>query len=371
MSISLKDYFISKDLPESLKDDNVIDLAKVSDDFLHKIDALIERVLIYPNVDYLDEELINHLGFQQHIENFSTDLPLISKRELVKNSFLIHKLKGTRWAIETTLQQFFGNGETPEWFEYGGQPYFFKILHDVTDQEREYDRATIEYMKKVAFSVKNVRSWLDLIVFILKFEETIKPPDEQQLFEIFTHYADTIPYGRRGNSRYGHIQYGNFTYNRGINLDLDEVHLQMALEAADRYETLVRYGRIQYGQFKYGGKMALPLEDRPVINLSLLNAENIQTPIENTEISVDLTAEDEYKHSLKYGRFKYGDKAAYGSQKARPLEEVPKICITTEFEEDIEVDESFELSVIRPSHYGRIKYGKFQYGGEILCEDVM
>ena len=211
--------------------------------------------------------------------------------------------------------------------------------------------------------------WIEM--WLRNEEDRVVLPDEEHLFEIFTHYADTIPYGRRGVSRYGRIQYGNFTYNRGINLDLDEVHLQMALEAADRYETLVRYGRIQYGQFKYGGKMALPLEDRPVINLSLLNAEKIETPTESFNWSTQLQLEDTYKHSLIYGRFKYGDKAAYGSQKARPMEEVPKICITTEFEEEVEVDESFELTVIRPSHYGRIKYGKFQYGGEILCEDVM
>ena len=229
MSINIKEYFIAENLPESLNDRNIKDIAKVTDEFLYKVDSLIEKVLIYPRIDEIDDEdLINHVGFQQHIENFDTSLPLSSKRELIKNSFLLHKLKGTRWAVETALTQFFGNADTPEWFEYGGDPYFFKILHDITEQDRQYDNATIKHMKQIATSYKNLRSWLDLIVFILHLQDEVNLPEELTKFNLDLNYADVIPYRQHKTYKYGKdLIYGHFKYGTARTFDIDDFLLNL------------------------------------------------------------------------------------------------------------------------------------------------
>ena len=161
MSISLKDYFISQKLPPSINDENVNQLAQVSDHFLHKIDALILKLLIYPNVDNLDEDLINYLGFQMHVENFDTSLPLASKRELVKSSIEIHRLKGTKYAVEKTLKMFFGYSHIDEWFEYNGDPYLFKVEVG----EFRQNSSGLDELYKAIDGVKNVRSALDSFQF--------------------------------------------------------------------------------------------------------------------------------------------------------------------------------------------------------------
>ena len=368
MSIDLKKYFISQNLPNSLNDSNIKDLATLSDDFLHKVDDLIERVLIYPSIDDLNEDLINHLGFQQHIENFSTSLNLDSKRELIKNSFLIHRYKGTPWAVETTLQNFFGNAEIDEWFNYGGDPYFFKIIHDITDQDREYSRQTIDYMKKVAISVKNVRSWLDLIVFILHLEDKINLPSEESFLNLNLHYEDLIPYHKRKTFKYGNdLIYGHFKYNRARDFDIDNYLLNLCLNAVDRYEMKLRYGHFRYGQWaQYGGRIILPIDADNKFLISIANSDRI---IANDfdKLNLNLIVADSYNDSLKYGHFKYGNKFFGVNQ--RPRDDGAKFNINFNFADSVNSDDGGQLIFTKRFSYGRnIKFGHFKYSPHIVSE---
>ena len=158
---NIEDYFIHKNLPQSLDKENVQEVAKVVDDTLLSFDKTIAEVLIYPAIDMLGSELINTLAIQMHCDFYDDTLPLVVRRNLVKNSIAWHRIKGTPAAVEQMIQTVYQTGVVEEWFDYGGEPFFFKVnLGDsqITTQK-------IKNLIKMINVSKNVRSWLEVLRF--------------------------------------------------------------------------------------------------------------------------------------------------------------------------------------------------------------
>lgn len=307
MSISLKDYFISQHLPESLNDKNIKQLAELSDEFLHKIDTLIGKILIYSNIDNLNEELINYLGYQQHIENFSPALPLDSKKELIKSSFLIHRYKGTPWAVETALSLMLAPTEIQEWFNYNGRPYYFRPLIDMSDARVVLDRERKNELIKIINATKNVRSWLDGILLRLNLEDTIELPSDETKLLLNIGFEDIIPYGGINNQTYSEELIYPFEYQSERNLNIDEVNLQLGLNLEDRYESLIEYGLFDYGHSAvYGGFTTLPIDAALDLTLEVKVEDNIPRWTDGSgELSIIHTWH--YGDNTVYGAFEYGE----------------------------------------------------------------
>ena len=158
---NIEDYFIHKNLPQSLDKENVQEVAKVVDDTLLSFDKTIAEVLIYPAIDMLGSELINTLAIQMHCDFYDDTLPLAVRRNLVKNSIAWHRIKGTPAAVEQMIQTVYQTGVVEEWFDYGGEPFFFKVnLGDsqITTQK-------IKNLIKMINVSKNVRRWLEVLRF--------------------------------------------------------------------------------------------------------------------------------------------------------------------------------------------------------------
>ena len=155
---NIEDYFIHKNLPQSLDKENVQEVAKVVDDTLLSFDKTIAEVLIYPAIDMLGSELINTLAIQMHCDFYDDTLPLAVRRNLVKNAIAWHRIKGTPAAVEQMIQTVYQTGVVEEWFDYGGEPFFFKVNSQITTQK-------IKNLIKMINVSKNVRSWLEVLRF--------------------------------------------------------------------------------------------------------------------------------------------------------------------------------------------------------------
>lgn len=110
----------------------------------------------------LPEDVVDMLAWQLHVERYETAASLAAKRAMVFASVILHRKRGTPWAVkyglETTLQV---PAEIAEWFEYGGEPYFFRVTLDVSGTP--VDARALENAVKVIFAHKNVRSWLEYL----------------------------------------------------------------------------------------------------------------------------------------------------------------------------------------------------------------
>ncbi len=149
-------------LPSSIAEDETIRAAALAlDEELQFANDGRSLVFIYSRIDEIEEPLLSILAHQMHVDYWDPDLPLETKRELVKGSIPWHRIKGTPMAVETMVKTVIGGGEVLEWFEYGGDPYFFRIstTHSLGGPDT--------FAKKLLPAInmaKNTRSWLEKIV---------------------------------------------------------------------------------------------------------------------------------------------------------------------------------------------------------------
>ena len=147
-------------IPQSIaQDKKLFAIADALNNALEYIHDNKDLVLLLPNLDKLPDDILDHLAVAWHVDEYSSDLPIDIKRSLIRDSLAFHKIKGTPAAVIRTLEIFMVAPYIKEWFEYGGQPYYFKIfaqsMRDIGDGDLSFWR--------MLWDAKNVRSWLESI----------------------------------------------------------------------------------------------------------------------------------------------------------------------------------------------------------------
>jgi phage tail P2-like protein len=120
----------------------------------------IKACLIYSRVDELPEKVLDELAWQMHVDFYDVMPDIQKKRELVKKSIIIHRTKGTPYAVEQLIKVLFNDGYVEEWWEYGSSPYMFRVV--IVNPETASDIS--DKFIRALESVKNVRSFLEDIV---------------------------------------------------------------------------------------------------------------------------------------------------------------------------------------------------------------
>ena len=77
----------------------------------------------------------------------------------------MHRYKGTKFAIEEIFKTLNIVGNVEEWFNYGGQPYYFKVILQIFN--RSINEETENKLIALINEYKNERSWLEEIQFHL------------------------------------------------------------------------------------------------------------------------------------------------------------------------------------------------------------
>jgi hypothetical protein len=194
-------------------------------------------------------------------------MDLETKRKLIKQSIAWHRMKGTPAAVEAVVSAAFDTSTVQEWWEYGGKPYFFKVV----TEDATTNSGTIERMKRAIESIKNTRSWLEKIEFILHLRDDYGNITENFSMHVqhdmednypweYQKYDGSIAYARIATYS-GEFHYtGSMNYNMGIPgtrkynaIDIDrmgviDVNLN---DLRDDYQTIGKYD----GKNSYNGTM--------------------------------------------------------------------------------------------------------------------
>lgn len=160
--IKYKDSEIIQILPESLRHkEEVKAISYAINRAIQKLIAYSERVCVYAAIDELPEKILDVLAVELRTQYYEPDMTLETKRSIVKKTLLWYHHAGTPSAVREMIEAVFGIGEIEEWFEYGGKPYFFKIITDTALTEDIMER-----FAKIIGKVKNTRSHLEAIELI-------------------------------------------------------------------------------------------------------------------------------------------------------------------------------------------------------------
>lgn len=149
-------------LPEVLQNDS--DMLALASGIAEQLAARlpeIDKVRLYTRIDDLPEDLLDILAYDFKVDWWDANYSLAAKRQIFKDSWAVHRSLGTKAAVERAISPIFKGTTVQEWFEYGGEPYHFKLRIDVTNDaldpakhKRVFDRINF---------YKNLRSHLERI----------------------------------------------------------------------------------------------------------------------------------------------------------------------------------------------------------------
>lgn len=145
-----------------MQDDIVVQaLCETLQPYFQKLANDTKLAYIYGRIDELNEEILDELAWQFHVDYYENSLSIEKKRELIKNSMRWHRIKGTPEAVEKVSNTVFGRTKLKEWFEYGGNPYYFSMDIDITD--RGASPQELVKLDDLINAYKNTRSWVDVL----------------------------------------------------------------------------------------------------------------------------------------------------------------------------------------------------------------
>lgn len=157
-------------LPTWMQEDTV-DLA-FSDSVNELTKSLANHAKVLTRWDKLDQltdaeldELANELNIDWYYSSADKD----TKVNLIKNSDIVHSKLGTDYAVNQTIEDYFGSGHVVPWYEYDGQPYHFRIETDQIQRVADNYLLFLDILQKV----KRASTVLDATVLTLQAETPV------------------------------------------------------------------------------------------------------------------------------------------------------------------------------------------------------
>ena len=123
---------------------------------------------VYCNIETAPEPIIDLLAKELRTQYYNDAMELEVKRGLVRNTLIWYMTSGTPAAVEELVAIVFGEGEVAEWFEYGGEPYWFKIKTNALMTED-----MLSFFSDMIRRVKNTRSHIQAIEIHRTIEQTL------------------------------------------------------------------------------------------------------------------------------------------------------------------------------------------------------
>lgn len=138
-------------------------LAQVFAVALTRFTDSLDALRIYSQIDELPEELLDILAEDFKVDWWDADYTLTEKRQTMLDSWRVHRMLGTKAAVETALSAIYPDTRVIEWFEYSGEPYHFRLSINATGEEisSEKHRRVLERVRIFG----NLRSVLDEVEY--------------------------------------------------------------------------------------------------------------------------------------------------------------------------------------------------------------
>lgn len=157
---------------------------------------------VFQNISVMDEDLLDILAKDCKVDWYDYDADIATKRRQLLSNWHVRDKLGTVSAVKTALQAVWPNTTVEEWFDYGGEPGYFRVLLGIDDQ------GTVNFSKAVRMIniFKPVRAHVDgypILRILCKIKVKTKKSDNI-LYHVES--AGTVPqYSSHGDKSYEDI----------------------------------------------------------------------------------------------------------------------------------------------------------------------
>lgn len=164
------------DKPEMLKllpnwmrtDEANIALSSAMDELFKVPGERVKTPRVWDQLENLTDEELDETAWELGIDWWVSAWERDQKIRTIKMAGAIMEKRGTKWAVEQLTIAAFGIGEVTEWFEYGGDPYYFKILTNAT-----LTPGGIQQILNMIGKVKNARSHIEAISVTRRIDQRL------------------------------------------------------------------------------------------------------------------------------------------------------------------------------------------------------
>lgn len=167
--IKLRDSQIAQILPEYLSARP--DVRALSYAISRAMQRLIDycgNISVYAMIDTATDDVLDMLAVELNTQYYDDSLDIEAKRRLIKGTMVWYMHAGTPQAVEELIAAVFGEGSVQEWFEYGDQPYYFKIVTNA-----QMTPETDALFSMMLERVKNARSHIRAIDIHRSIEQAL------------------------------------------------------------------------------------------------------------------------------------------------------------------------------------------------------
>lgn len=172
--IKLTDARLTDALPKTLAEQPWVQaLAEASRKMRRRVMAYADRTRPFCDIDEASEEALDALAVELQTPLYKNDYPLTVKRQIVKNSMLYYIRSGTRGAVEELLADIYQGADVEEWFEYGGEPNYFRVAIDISRTTVPVAEMTPAELESWLYSVKRASSALESLSYMIRHAITI------------------------------------------------------------------------------------------------------------------------------------------------------------------------------------------------------
>lgn len=172
--IKLTDARLTDALPKTLAEQPWVQaLAEASRKMRRRVMAYADRTRLFCDIDEASEEALDALAVELQTPLYKNDYPLTVKRQIVKNSMLYYIRSGTRSAVEELLADIYQGAEVEEWFEYGGEPNYFRVAIDISRTTVPVAEMAPAELESWLYSVKRASSALESLSYMIRHAITI------------------------------------------------------------------------------------------------------------------------------------------------------------------------------------------------------
>ena len=159
--ISLRNAKMTDALPQILaKEPWAQAMAYAVNRQLNQLLTYADRVLIFASIDTMPDNILDILAVELRLPYYDQTYTTAVKRELIKGALQYWATAGTVESLSKILSNIFGDAEIEEWFEYGGDPGYFRIV--TTNPNVTGD--TLAQFTKTAQDVKRLSAWLEEVL---------------------------------------------------------------------------------------------------------------------------------------------------------------------------------------------------------------
>lgn len=152
-------------LPAFMRTDAAnIGLAASVDAVSEEIYSKIILFTTWDKIDLLRSEELDMLAEELHISWYDKNAAIDIRRNIIKESDLVHAKLGTNWAAKQVINRYFGEGEIVDWYTYGGEPGHFKVQtlnQSIMKEKYEQFISILDKVKRKSAQIDSIELILD------------------------------------------------------------------------------------------------------------------------------------------------------------------------------------------------------------------